>query len=111
MVESLPNMKIASIGRSPEAFHVKGTVNILNLNMKDLCNILYSSKCIIGPQSGPIHLAALCGLKQIVWSPKSINKRRCLEDWNPFGANSVFFIDKNPEVEKVKDILSKVMSL
>jgi hypothetical protein len=66
-----------------------------------LCNIMAKSKVIVGPSSGPLHLAALCGCPIVVWShrhkEKSLgghtNRDRYERLLNPF-CTAVTVLDK-----------------
>lgn len=90
LVQRLPgNLSIASIGISEQAMHIRGTQNKLDMPLISTMTILRNAKIIIGPSSGPIHLATLCGCPQLTWSRKghSVNlKNRYHIAWNPFNA-------------------------
>ena len=68
-----------------------------------LCGYINQAKCIIGPSSGPIHLASLCGTTQIVWSGHERNKYRYEELWNPHKTKVIYLGDEGwqPSVEHV----------
>jgi hypothetical protein len=87
------NFKIACIGNG-EAFHVDGTNDLRNVSLSDLVSVMNKSKLIIGPSSGPMHLASLSGLKHLVWSSEH-NKSRYLNVWNPFNTEVIFYSDEN----------------
>ena len=90
---------IACIGTKQGAYHIKGTEDLRDLPLEDLCNILYTSEVIIGPSSGPMHLASLCGLKQIVWSGDWYNKKRYKEDWNPHNTDVIYLEPNTWDIE------------
>ena len=92
VVSQLPGTK-ASVGTQEAALHVSGTEDLRDLNLRELCNILNSSGMILGPSSGPLHLATLCGLPQLVWSGEPGNKKRYQKDWNPHNTPT-FYLDK-----------------
>jgi len=97
--------KVGCIGLSSAAFYVEGTDDLRDLPLKELADVLRSSKCILGPSSGPLHFATLCECPQIVWSHPR-NRKRYLTEWNPFDVKVVFH-DKdswNPSVIKVGEM-------
>ena len=100
-------MKIGCIGHKYAAAHLPGTVDLRSINLDDLCNHMASSQMVVGPSSGPMHLASLCGASQFVWSePK--NKARYEKHWNPFNAPVYGIWDTwQPDVEDVKDKILK----
>lgn len=83
------NLKIACIGNN-EAFHINNTIDLRDIEIKELVGTINNSKLIIGQSSGPMHLASLCGKKHLVWSPK-YNRIRYEKDWNPFNTDVVFY--------------------
>jgi len=54
------------------------------LDLEKTCMILASSLLIAGPSSGPIHLASLCSVPQVVWTGPHKNVIRYQKEWNPF---------------------------
>ena len=95
------NFEIYSIGTKGASFFVPGTKDFRDRNLESVCNLLSESLAIIGPSSGPMHLASLCSTSQIVWSGNLKNKVRYEKNWNPF-FSKVFYIDKaNPSESDV----------
>jgi hypothetical protein len=68
LISFFKDKKVCSIGITGVAYYIENTENKLDISIKKLSNILASSKFIVGPSSGPMHLATLCGCKQVVWS-------------------------------------------
>ena len=74
-------------------------------------NLLGGAKLCIGPSSGAMHLASLCGCPHLVWTDKKkwnlggkkgTNRQRYETEWNPFGTE-VIVIDQygwkpNPDI-------------
>jgi len=61
-------------------------------------SILGNAKLCIGPSSGPMHLASLCGCPHVVISDskkwnlggkKGTNRQRYETEWNPFGTEAI----------------------
>jgi ADP-heptose:LPS heptosyltransferase len=72
-----------------------------------------NSTVLVGPSSGPVHLASLCGLPHVTWSPKNAtgimsNKDRYERIWNPL-KTPVTFIEGswNPEVKEIVGAVRK----
>ena len=100
------DLHIACIGGS-DSFHLENTEDMRMIEMNKLTNVLHSSNMIVGPSSGPLHLASLCGTKQIVWSTEH-NRKRYENDWNPFNSEVVFYSDEDwdPSVDSIYNIIS-----
>lgn len=85
---------IASVGSLDGSLHVPGTSDIRGVPLKNLCTVMRKSKVIIGPSSGPMHLAALCDLPQVVWSGYFRSTDRHLKSWNPYKTNCIILTPK-----------------
>jgi hypothetical protein len=83
-----------SIGSRSGALHIKGTADFREVPLKTLCNYMASSPLVIGPTSGPMHLAALCGAPHLVWTGHKRTLQRCQKDWNPLDTECMVFYDK-----------------
>ena len=60
-----------------------GCVNLWDqTSIGDLISIMQKSKLVIGQSTGPMHLAALCGIPHVVWGSRRIQERY-LDTWNP----------------------------
>jgi len=99
--------RIASVGSSGQSFLVPGTKDLRGIELENLANICASSRLILGPSSGPLHFAALCGCPVLAWSGLHRSKRRYLRSWNPFQAPAYCYNDEGwtPSVEKVLQIV------
>lgn len=85
-------LSVAAIGT--EAYAPPGVTDLRNTPLKALMDIMAASKLLIGPTSGPMPLAALCGLQFLTWCTPSYKEcvhttdRDRLENlWNPFKTN------------------------
>ena len=74
---------VACIGRRESSAYIGGE-DYRDLDIDRLTNLMASSKLIIGPQSGPAHLATLCGLPQLCWQTCRDHSLRFQNYWNPF---------------------------
>jgi hypothetical protein len=100
------DFKIACIGNA-EAFHINGSDDLRGISLSDLVSVMNNSKLIIGPSSGPMHLASLSGLKHLVWSSEH-NRDRYLKVWNPFNTDVIFYSNEewNPKPKNIYNIIT-----
>ncbi len=84
LLNKFPNKRIGCVGLSHSALHIEGTEDLRNISLKELTNIMATSRCFVGPISGPTHLATLCGLPQATWATKQEHANRVQNTWNPF---------------------------
>jgi hypothetical protein len=92
-----------SIGIPGSAYYVPGTINAMGTSMFELANLLAGARFIVGPSSGPLHLATLCMCPQVVWGAPHLEKRY-KQEWNPFDVPVEFLaVDDawDPEPEQV----------
>jgi len=103
IVDYFSEYKFASIGLESESYHIKGTKDLRGVDLKELTDYMSSANLIIGPSSGPMHLASLCGLKHVSWGVES-NVNRYKYDWNPYKAEVEYIVSEkwNPSIEDVK---------
>lgn len=105
------NYSIGVIGTDqPLLQHINDLKLLYNKPLRELVNIMASSKLVLGPSSGPMHLASLCGAPHLVWtnnqywsSCSGTNRYRYEVSWNPLGTKTIILDDDNwqPSVEKV----------
>lgn len=117
IVEIFSNFQICSVGT--DAHHIPGTHDKRNLPLQDLCGLLNNTRVLIGPSSGPMHLAQLCGTPIIVWTHTkkegaigATNRRRYEDLWNPFKSR-VVVIDKygwSPSVRVVAKEIREILN-
>ena len=77
-------LSFASIGSEHGAFHIPGTDDLRGVPLEELCAYISASTMVMGPSSGPMHLASLCGTPHLVWSGDEPNVDRYEKYWNPF---------------------------
>jgi ADP-heptose:LPS heptosyltransferase len=102
------NIKVAIIGTKEMSNSLTFTDDYRGADLETTCNLLASSKMIVGESSGPIHLASLCGTPQIVWSGLERSEMRYKKHWNFHNSDVDFLFDKNwnPDVDV---IFNKIM--
>lgn len=107
IVKHFKGLKIACIGTKEASAHIKNTVDLRNMNLQSLCTVLARSKVVVGPSSGPMHLASLCYTPHIIWTRKSYILPRYQKYWNPFNTKCAGLKGDNPDTEKVITALEK----
>jgi len=85
----LEGYNIISIGLKDEAMHIDDTVDMRECTQDDLVDILSNATASLGPSSGAMHLASLCGCPHVVWST-DYNLTRYTKNWNPFDTRVLF---------------------
>jgi len=114
-------IRIASIGMPDYSKHIANTHCLLGIDTEHLSHVMKSSRLIIGPSSGPLHLASLCGLPHLVWTDsekwggigKRKNRDRYETLWNPFKTNCVVLDDCNwqPQLSVVVRTVKELLKL
>jgi hypothetical protein len=101
LVHCLPSQwRVSWMGSREEAAAFKG-VDLRGIPLTDLMRKLRAARLVIGPSSGPIHLAALCGASHVVWSGNARDGIRYRKLWNPFQAEHRLMMGWRPEVRDV----------
>jgi len=111
LCKSLSSLKIASVGIKELSYAPKGTEDLRGIQTEELCSILASSKCCVGPSSGLIHLASLCKTPHIVWTSENNGSKRFggvgyryKRSWNPLSTKVKLINDEGdqPSYDYVK---------
>jgi len=98
-----------AVGTREEAYCPPGVIDRRGETLEETIELLAAAQFIVGPQSGPIHLAALCCCPIIVWAGQTTTVRwgfknwdRMKTKWNPFNVTVDFIgIDWQPTVDMV----------
>ena len=89
-----------------------GTLDMRGTPLKEQCSAIAGAKCVVGPSSGPIHLASLCECPHVTWiaSQHHTLEQRYAKLWNPFNT-PVDFIGHGtiPECEDVVTRIKGIM--
>lgn len=108
---------IYTIGTTQDTYLPVDSWDFRNLYLSQVINAISNSDIVIGPSSGPMHLASLCNANHLVWtddkvqaSIKATNRERYEKIWNPLGAN-VTIIDKEGWDPSVDTIYNKTMEI
>lgn len=108
LMSSISGENVAFVGSREQSLCPDGFTDMRGIPLEQLADVLSGAKYIVGPSSGVMHFATLCGCKQIVWSHKG-NLNRYKRDWNPFGT-PVEFLDAggfSPSVEYIAGAINK----
>jgi len=110
-IESL-GLTAASIGTERESTHVDGTLDYRGKSTSETCGLLRKASVIVGPSSGPMHLASLSGCPQVVWtSNPNQNFARYQYCWNPFNTDVSMLMCDDPSVEEVIEQIKKITNI
>jgi hypothetical protein len=81
--------------------YVEGTIDYRGVPLSELCGALSQASLAIGPSSGTIHLASLCGTPHVTWYGRPVvSMARYITYWNPFETPATFLDGKCPPVDK-----------
>ena len=107
IVNEIINMgcSVASIGSTSDSLHINGSVDMRGIPLSKLIGVISNSLMVIGPSSGPIHLASLCNKAHLVWSGNIKNKIRYDSEWNPFNTKCFFINENQPSPELIVNII------
>ena len=101
------DLKVCSIGISSSSACVETTDDNRDLPLSEVVDILHSSKLTIGPSSGPMHLASLCGCPHLVWAEYNLVYERYAKSWNPFNTKAILHPKEgcNPSVNSILNLI------
>lgn len=109
--------RLACVGTRRDALAMEGGLDLRDRPLTEQMDMLRSARLIIGPSSGPMHLAALCGCPQVVWCGGGAVERRNTmgryrKTWNPFHtACDVYAVGSwQPPFERVWGWTTKALS-
>jgi hypothetical protein len=116
LVEQLryAGLSVAAIGNRVHDIQVD--FDYRGVHLDKLFDIIASSRLVIGPSSGPMHLASLCGTPHLVWCENSRrsyvkdNFTRYTTAWNPFQTR-VEVLTRNGFDPPVDVVLDKTLQM
>ncbi len=101
--------KSASVGTERD-LHIPDTEDKRGLPLPELMDLMAGARIVVGGSSGVMHLATLCGTRQVVWGDNKTHFSESLEaryrtTWNPFGTPVTWVEsdDWKPPAQKVID--------
>tara|TARA_B100000700_G_C15045666_1_gene857820 strand:+ start:2080 stop:2907 length:828 start_codon:yes stop_codon:yes gene_type:complete len=103
------NYVVACIGQPSSSLALDGTFDVRGKDLRFITGLMRSAKCIVGPSSGPLHLATLSGCPQVWWtSNPNQNYSRYMSTWNPFGIKSIMLNGTNPDPDVVVKAITEI---
>ena len=77
--------RVAFIGSLENSICPSGAEDLRGLPLKDLADIIHSSRLVLGASSGPIHFSSLCATPHMTWGGNLVKSfYRYTHFWNPF---------------------------
>ena len=99
---------MASIGTLDASVAVEHTLDLRGIELADLMDHMASARLVIGPSSGPMHMASLCGARHVVWFGERRLARRYEREWNPLRTPCQTIAGGwRPSVERVEEAIVK----
>lgn len=83
-VKKFEDNSMVAVGSKSDALCPEGVTDMRDKPLSESATVIRSSRCMVGPSSGPMHLAALCETPIAVFTADSNNKSRYKKYWNPF---------------------------
>jgi hypothetical protein len=87
---SRAGLRVAAIGSLDGAMCPVGALDWRGMAMQKLMDTMAATRLVVGPSSGPMHLASLCGTPHLVWTDRvwysairANNRKRYETLWNP----------------------------
>lgn len=86
-------LRVACIGSIAASLCARGAHDFRGVPLRTVINVLALTRLVVGPSSGPMHLASLCGTPHMVWTitldlPQwkawGSSRQRYEQIWNPF---------------------------
>jgi len=124
LIEQIVTKKIAkreeivAIGTKHASLLPIGVTDKRGMPLNELVNLIASSQLVIGPSSGPMHLASLCRVPHVVWATSRFqsligggNKVRYEKDWNPFATPVEVILHKKGVVLPPAQITGTIVKL
>ena len=124
LVAMILNMDINVYAIGTEAYVPTGASNYVCVPLETTIDMMSRTSLVIGPSSGPMHLASLCGTPHVVWTDnkyysaiRATNRERYERIWNPLGTECEVIDDQGwqpdpqyifdrilPRLEKIQEL-------
>lgn len=99
------------IGLPEAARAVPGTIDLRGADLQAQMDALRSAAVAVGPSSGPMHLASMCGCPHVTWAggvEAGYTAKRYREWWNPLGTPCEIIRSWRPALAPVMNRIRKV---
>lgn len=110
------SLKVASIGSRKGAKHISKTDDLRGMPLRELCDVMATSKMCVGTSSFPLHLAHACGCPVIVFTGrerqkciKTTNRKRYIKLWR-MNPGKITVLDRwgwKPPVDVVAETIKR----
>lgn len=109
--------RIGAVGTLNAAMLPEGVDDLRGIALSDVMDHMAAAEFVIGPSSGPMHLASLCQTPHVVWATSrnqevigAGNEARYRKLWNPFDTPVAVLLHKKDEILPSAVIFHTVMS-
>ncbi len=89
-------LRVGCIGLTSATQELSGAfVEMRNRPLSETVDLMASTRLVVGPSSGPMHLASLCGTPHLVWTDRTryarglTNRTKYERTWNPHGTRAI----------------------
>lgn len=121
LVRKMGFENVGAIGTKEAALAPDGTVDLRDTDLQIVMDQLAAAKFALGPSSGPMHLASLCGTPHAVWATdrhqeviQHRNKDRYLTYWNPLKTKAAVVLHKKRKIlspERIAQTIEELLKL
>jgi len=108
--------RIGSVGISSSTMAVPHVIDYRDIPLKETVDVMASARLMLGPSSGPLHLASLCGVPHLVWTDKrtygmgKTSREKYESWWNPM-KTMVQVVDDHDFDPPVDLVLQSVLTM
>jgi hypothetical protein len=102
---------VAAVGTGTDALCLPPCDDYRDIPLDRLCDLMAGADIAIGPSSGPMHLASLCGCPHVVWTEREATADRYLRGWNPFGTPACALIQERGKWIESKAVIDAVAEI
>lgn len=108
--------RVGAIGLSSDTLDVPGIEDFRDVPLQETLNRIRSARVVLGPSSGPMHLASLCGTPHLVWTNRGnyrmgkTSREKYETWWNPF-QTPVEVLEADTFDHSLEDVLRGVRRL
>lgn len=108
---------VGAIGLRSATLDLPGPVDFRDRPLDETMNLMAAARLVVGPSSGPMHLASLCGAPHLVWTDRrtygmgKTSREKYETWWNPLGT-PVRVLDGegfDPPVARVADAAAAML--
>ena len=110
--------KVAAVGLHGASIVPAGSVDCRGHELQPTMNLMAAATIVVGPSSGPMHLASLCGTPHMVWAMgtrqsaiKAYNQDRYEAYWNPLKTPTKVLLHKTGQILPPAELAAAVLGL